>query len=48
MAKKINLVGAKPKRIEIVNPPRPRLGPAEIAEGLAPSRAASPFLGTST
>jgi len=34
VAKKINIVGAKPKRIEIVNPPRTRLDPAEIAEGL--------------
>ena len=34
MAKKINIIGAKPKRIEIVNPPRPRLDPAEITEGL--------------
>lgn len=34
MAEKINIIGAKPKRIAIVNPPRPRLDPAEIAEGL--------------
>src|SRR2546426_116504 len=34
MAKKINIIGAKPKRIEIVNQPRRRLDPAEVAEGL--------------
>jgi hypothetical protein len=34
MAKRINIVGAKPKRIGIVNRPKPRLDPAEIAEGL--------------
>ncbi|MCI0640803.1 MAG: hypothetical protein L0Y72_02440 [Gemmataceae bacterium] len=34
MAKKINIIGAKPKRIQIVNQPKPRLDPAEIAEGL--------------
>jgi hypothetical protein len=34
MAKKINIIGAKPKRIQIVNQPKLRLDPAEIAEGL--------------
>ena len=34
MAERINIVGAKPKRINIVNQPKPRLDPAEIAEGL--------------
>src|SRR5437867_4498571 len=39
MAKKINIIGAKPKSIQIVNEPKPRLDPAELAEGLgaAPS-----------
>jgi hypothetical protein len=34
MANRINIVGAKPKKINIVNQPKPRLDPAEIAEGL--------------
>jgi hypothetical protein len=38
MAKKINIIGAKPKRIQIVNRPKPRLDPVEIAEGLGAAR----------
>jgi hypothetical protein len=34
MAKKITIIGAKPKRIQIMNQPKPRLDPAEVAEGL--------------
>jgi hypothetical protein len=34
MAKKIDIIGAKPKRIHIVNPPKPPLDPAAVAEGL--------------
>jgi len=34
MAKKINIIGARPKRIQIVNQPRPRVDTAEVAEGL--------------
>jgi hypothetical protein len=34
MAKKINIIGAKPRRIQIVNQPRRRLEPAEIGKGL--------------
>src|SRR5437762_1419830 len=37
MDKKINIIGAKPKRIQIVNQPKRRLEPAEIAEGLGAS-----------
>jgi hypothetical protein len=31
MAKKINIVGAKPKRIEVVDQPKRRIEPAELA-----------------
>jgi hypothetical protein len=34
MAKKINLVGAKPKKIEVVDQPKRRIDPAALAVGL--------------
>ncbi|SRR6266446_4040512 len=34
MAKKINIVGAKPKKIEVVDQPKRRLAPAELAAAL--------------
>lgn len=34
MAKKIDIIGAQPKRIRIVNSPKLPLDPAEVAEGL--------------
>jgi len=34
MPKKINIIGAKPKKIEIVNPPKRRIEPAELAAAL--------------
>jgi hypothetical protein len=34
VAKRINIIGAQAKKINIVNQPKPRLDPAEIAEGL--------------
>jgi hypothetical protein len=34
MAKRIEIIGAKPKRIEILDRPKRRIDPAEIAEGL--------------
>lgn len=34
MAKKINVVGAKPKKIEIVDQPKRRIDPAELAAAL--------------
>jgi hypothetical protein len=34
MAKRINIIGAKLKRIEILDQPKRRIDPAEIAEGL--------------
>src|SRR5580704_3347312 len=34
MAKKINIVGAKPKKIEVVDQPKRRIEPAELAAAL--------------
>lgn len=37
MAKKINIVGARPKKVQILNQPKRRIDPAELAAGLGAS-----------
>ncbi len=43
MAKRINIVGAKPMKINILDKPKPRLDPAEIAEGLGATPCGEPI-----
>jgi hypothetical protein len=45
MAEKINVVGAKPKKVEVVEQPKPRIDPVELAAALGASPSGLPGSG---